>query len=510
MSSRLLRFSFLSLAILISGFAADSFSGTWRYVEGDFISVATISAQNGQLSGKVVEGPETYTFSGSHNGNRGHISVAIDGEAIPANLTLNGNTLTVVITGEQLVYQRQQAPKRPGFGGAAGRNPQKPITTGTAQPPAQDPSATAQQGAIILKRHTLVDKGMRNMQSHTVVAPKGWQVEGGAWWPNSNFFKILPSQDIKITSPTGIMVHIGPSIGAVDYYPSQQALQLGSQRPQEGTADNGYPVIHYPGDLPAWGHWLKTKGIPLTFPQAANIQVEQPVVVPELTALLQRNLRPIQQQQAQNNQQAQALGGGTHSFCDGSVMAALTRYDLNGKQWEHLFIFGVTIVGLDSQMGRKLWWSVEPSVSYRAETGTLEHHLPLLFTIANSVQPTPAWAKMKADHIAKMNQIANKGAADRARILSNSNAEINQLIHDGWKKREGIRDSTNQKVIDTIRGVERYHDPMGSAPVELPNTYQHVYSNGLGDYIMTNDHLYNPNSDTTVNNQQWNTLSRAP
>lgn len=520
--SGILRLLILYTAVIGSSMAAEGFAGSWRYVEGEFTSLATINAQNGQLTGKVVEGPETYSFSGKHTGNQGQITVVIGGESIPALLSVNGDQLTVSISGEQLIYLRQQPPRRPGFGGAAGRgngqqsNPVQPGATqpaagGTTQPTTNPgPAGPQPQGALILKRHTLVDTGMRNMQSHTVVVPQGWTVEGGAWWPNSQFFKILPSQDIKVTSPTGMMVHIGPSIGAVDYYPSQQAMQLGSQRPAEGAVDNGYPVIHYPGDLPAWGQWIKTKGIPMSFPGASDIQVEQPVIVPELTALLQRNLQPIRQQQALNNQQSQAMGGGMHSFCDGSVMAALTRYSLNGKKWEHLFIFGVTIVGLDSQMGRQLWWSVEPSVSYRAEAGTLESHLPMLFTIANSVQPTPQWAKMKADHIAKMNQISNKGAQDRARILSNSNAEINQMIHDGWKKREGIRDRTNQKVIDTIRGVERYNDPMSNSPVELPNTYQHVYSNGTGDYIMTNDHLYNPNTDNNVNNQQWNSLSRVP
>src|SRR5690606_34267818 len=151
---------------------------------------------------------------------------------------------------------------------------------------------------------TLTDPGSGNMPSHTVLAPTGWTVTGGAWWPGPNFFNILPSQDVTITAPDGRMVRLGPSIGATDFRPNPA---LGIPRPAEGTADNGYPVIYMPGSLEEWRHWIQTRGIPSSYPKAANIRVEPVTVLPEFTTILQRQLAPFRQQQAISNQQSQAM-----------------------------------------------------------------------------------------------------------------------------------------------------------------------------------------------------------
>ncbi|MDA3963568.1 MAG: hypothetical protein PF961_22510, partial [Planctomycetota bacterium] len=119
------------------------------------------------------------------------------------------------------------------------------------------------------------------------------------WWAGAQTFNILPSRDIKVIAQDGTMVHIGPGIGAVDFWPSAMTQQMGIQRPAEGTIDNGYPVIHYPGDLDGWKTWIATRGIPSAWPGAEQIVVEDVVIVPELTQLAQAQLEPIRRQQAQ-------------------------------------------------------------------------------------------------------------------------------------------------------------------------------------------------------------------
>ena len=120
------------------------------------------------------------------------------------------------------------------------------------------------------------------------------------------------------------------------------------------------------------------------------------VVVPELTQILQRQLAPISQQQEQNNQM---LGGHVRGLCDGAVLAGTCFYELDGKKWEHLIVFAVAYTANEMQVGTQFWWSVEPSVSYRAEAGQLEANMPLLMSIANSVRPTQKWAEMKMQHM---------------------------------------------------------------------------------------------------------------
>jgi len=181
-----------------------------------------------------------------------------------------------------------------------------------------EPSAT-QPARIVMKLHTLNDPGMGGMESHTVLAPAGWTVQGGAWWPPQQCFNILPSQEIKIIAPDGRMVHVGPSIGATDFRPSQHAMmQLGTRRPAEGGVDGGYPILYRPDSLPEWTTFIETKAFRTTFPTATNVRMEPVVVVPEYTELMQRQLAPIKQQQAQNNQM---LGGHVRGSCDGAVLA---------------------------------------------------------------------------------------------------------------------------------------------------------------------------------------------
>ncbi len=365
-------------------------------------------------------------------------------------------------------------------------------------------------GKVLMKLHTLNDPGSGNMPSHTILAPADWKVEGGAWWPAPQFFNILPTQDIKVTAPDGRLVHIGPSLGASDFRPSAFAqAQLGARRADEGSADNGNLVLYMPNTLDEWKTFLLEKAFKKSLPTATNFTMKSVVVIPELTAMLKKQLEPIIRQQEISNQQSRQMGLAMHSFADGAVLSGTCFYELDGKKWEHLIVFGTTQVGTDSQTGRQLWWAIEPSVSYRAEAGQLEANMPLFMAIANSVRMTPKWQAMKSDHSAKMNQIAAKGAADRSRIIANSNREISKIINDGYNERQASMDRTQKQVINAIRGVDDYTVPGSQDVVQLPNNYSHIYSNGNGEYLMTNDSLYNPNTDSNINNHTWSTMEAA-
>lgn len=383
--------------------------------------------------------------------------------------------------------------------------PDSPTDSTTGATSAAETGAPAD--AIVMKPHTVNDPGSGSMPSHTVLVPADWTVEGAAWWAGPNLFSILPSQNIKIAAPDGRLVHLGPNIGAVDFQPSEYAqFQLGTQRPPEGGIDNGYPVLHMPDTLDDWRVWMRDKILPQERPGATDIDVAPVVMLPELTALLLRQLAPIQQQNEQQNQQSQAMGGGTFSFTDGAVLGFTCTYQQDGRAWEEMIILGVTYFGLDSQVGRQLWWSIEPNVAYRAPAGELDANLPLFYAIANSLRMTPQWANMKANHAAKMNQIKAKGTADRSRILADSHRDIMKIITDGYNERQAIQDKTHEKFINTIREVENYTTPDGESTVQLPSYYEHVYTNGNGEYILTNDALYNPNTDSTVNSSNWDAM----
>jgi len=56
-------------------------------------------------------------------------------------------------------------------------------------------------------------------------------------------------------------------------------------------------------------------------------------------------------------------------------------------------------------------------------------------------------------------------------------------------------------------GVDTYMDT-GGQQVELPTGYDQVWSNGQGEYIVTDNTLFDPNADQTFNTQNWQTLER--
>lgn len=374
------------------------------------------------------------------------------------------------------------------------------------QSPAVQNTFAAQQlpaESIVMNITTLNDPGMGNMKSHRIMAPKGWSVTGGGWWPDMKFFKVYPSQDIKVTAPDGRMVHIGPAITATDLMPSPQ---LGMQRPAEGSVDSGLPVVYMPGSLSEWQSSLQNKILPQTLTGASNIRVSQVTVVPELTQILQKQLEPIRQMTEQQNQQNRSMGFNYVTRFDAAFLSASATFQRDGKNWEMLLMFGTSAMVSDSDIGRSFFWSVEPSVMFVAEQGQLDANMPLFLTISYSMQMTPEWSKMKYDHIAKMNQIAAKGAADRAQIWANSNREIAKMRNATYNQQQASQDRSNEKFIKAIREVEDYSVAGSSESVQLPSHYNYVYTNNVGDYILTNDSLYNPNTDLNINNRRWDTM----
>src|SRR5690606_2690896 len=329
-------------------------------------------------------------------------------------------------------------------------------------PGAQSAAPEKSAESIVMVPHELRDSGSGNMVSHKLLAPKGWKVEGGAWWANPMFFNVLPSRDIRVIAPDGREVHLTPTILAKDIVP---APQFGVPRPAEMSADNGVPIIYMPRSLDEWKRWVETRGIPQSYRGASNIKVNNASIVPELTELLRRQLEPLRQ--LVESQRAFNEAQGIRTSFDANVMACECGYRHEGRDWEEVAIFGISSQIMESALlGTQIVWTVDPTLSYRAPAGELEKSMPLLIAIANSARETPEWIKMRADLQAKLSGIAAEGArksaeeaAKRSRIIASYNQEISDIISSGYREREAIQDRTHQKVINAIRGTEDYTLP---------------------------------------------------
>lgn len=423
--------------------------------------------------------------------------------SVSGQFTLNGKqhayTLTAAGPAGQRTFQVGQhtATLTPVGGGGGARPPQ----------PAPSPSSP---GTLRLRQHTLVDKGMRNMPSHKILVPAGWKVEGGAWWAGNNFFSVLPSHEVTVTSPEGVEVELGPEIG-FKHYQANPNFPMPQTPQQTGQADGGYPVMEMPEGPEGWRQWILQTGMPEAYPDATNVQVRDIGIVQELQPVMQQLVGPMQQNAAQQNQMNRQMGMAGGSFADGAFYATHVTFERNGRRWEQLSLVGVYWLGMSMEYGRQLWWGVLPGRTFTVPEGELAKHLPTLVAIADSLQTTPQWAQMKHEHAAKLAGISAKGAADRAEIARKGmesvrkiNQETSDIIAGGYDVNSGM--GAQRKFVNSINEVEDYADPTDAGTTwQLPSGYDKAYSNGRGEIIMTNDVLNHPNTQN-LGMGDWNEM----
>ena len=60
-------------------------------------------------------------------------------------------------------------------------------------------------------------------------------------------------------------------------------------------------------------------------------------------------------------------------------------------------------------------------------------------------------------------------------------------------------DRAADSYSQSIRGVDAYHDPTSGRAVELPGGYKQVWTNGLGEYLLSDEAGFDPNIGSTIN-----------
>ena len=79
------------------------------------------------------------------------------------------------------------------------------------------------------------------------------------------------------------------------------------------------------------------------------------------------------------------------------------------------------------------------------------------------------------------------------------------MIMQSYNEREAVNDRIADRFSQYIRGVGKYYDPVNQKAVELPARYENAWTNGSGDYIVSESRSYNPNIDS---NQNWQKMPR--
>lgn len=351
---------------------------------------------------------------------------------------------------------------------------------------------------ILLQKHLLKDPKMHNMVSHNILVPKGWKVEGGAWWPPTQAFLLMPSKKIKVLAPDGSMLLIEPLFQAKELKMPQQ---LGVNAPRDGSFHEGFMVFTRPKSVTDWAQFYANKGIPALFPNARNIRITKTNIIPGIT-------QKFRQQAAEFAQALRSQSGpGMNIFADGMALSIEASYTDSGREWQHIIIFGTKYGGFGSPyIGRTTIWEVNNPVSMRVPKGKLSEYMPVFSAILNSLKVDPKWVSEVARGQAKIQKITVqvaldkiRGYSERSNIISQTGNDINQMIIAGGENRNRIREGSLNRVIHSINETRNYVNPNNQNTVTLPNQYERVFTNGNGDFILTNDRFYQPGSDQSIN-----------
>jgi hypothetical protein len=168
-----------------------------------------------------------------------------------------------------------------------------------------------------------------------------------------------------------------------------------------------------------------------------------------------------------------------------------------------------TLAGMGAygnQMAGNHMMAAYANFAARAPKGQLEKNEKLFDVIYRSYKLNPTWEAAITQHYMTIDQINLKGVQDRQRIIHESQQEISAMIEQGHLRREAIRDRSAERQIQSLRGVETYIDPATRTSVELAAGYQGAWTNGLGDYVLSDSPSFNPVREL---NGSWTALKPA-
>ena len=203
------------------------------------------------------------------------------------------------------------------------------------------------------------------------------------------------------------------------------------------------------------------------------------------------------------------------------------RYTLDGRELEE-DIFCV-VSSLTTQTGsgllaeEQVHWVAESLFAFRAERGRLDAMTRACMASVKSIHMNPQWfmayqaesRRILQERIAMQQMLQQMAAAQRASFqrsmhrlsdVSRTLSDTSDMISSGYESRSASYDRMSDNWSEAMRGVDSYVGPGGGSSVELPGGYEHAWTNGLGEYVLTDSSFLNPNEAASGN---WEQMRRG-
>jgi hypothetical protein len=345
---------------------------------------------------------------------------------------------------------------------------------------------------VHLKRFDIVDaQGFGEpVVALTLLAPADWRLEGGVAW-NMRFQCMgdMVRVSARLTSPDGKLgFEIFPS-----YIAEWQDDEWGRNMQAELLAQ-GQPGC--PLQPPFGAEDFLARMLVPGFRQGAAIAAREPA--PQVARAYEAKIRALLGQ----------LDPSIKIRTDAG--RALVRRQ-GFEEWITAITTSTAMPGLSPTAAMQggmayqyTYYTLAESVfGFRAPEGTIAQYEPLMAAMMGSVRINPQWEAAIQRVQQNIQRTILQGIADRAAIMRQAQSEIADIQMQAWRGAQAAQDRVMTNWSQQIRGTATYIDPEGQMQTELPDHYDSVWSNGLGDYVLVTTPGLNPNQVLDGNWTEW-------
>ena len=325
--------------------------------------------------------------------------------------------------------------------------PKAPAKTngGTAQP-----AGSMSSGVLRLKRHAFPDVTMGTPEAYTVLLPDNWSAEGKIEWRPVGEVP-FPQQMIEITSPQNGRIIFSP-------------LMTFSYMEGPGMESQGVPP---PADFPQWF----VQSLAQANPKVSNVQLVSSRRDAKSEAFL-----------AKVERDTGGLGG-----MEREVYVLVWEYDEGEiRRREEANVTFVRFAPYESANLNSQLWSISHTGSISAPAQQFAAQRLSLLNVGGTLRPTPQWHTQSQAVIAEMSR---RRAANNWEIIKERGRQISQVSdadYAKYKRDMSGGDAAQRTRINGIYETDDFKDTNGDI-VNLPMHYHHVFSDGKGNYVLSNN-----------------------
>lgn len=337
------------------------------------------------------------------------------------------------------------------------------------------------------------------VEAFRLLIPSDWKTEGGVRWVSDlgcppNIIQV----QFRATAPDGITgIEFLPNYtwASSDDPMMQNILQ---QQAQSRMGCTFGPVV---GPV----EFLRQKVAPQMRPGARIVAGE---ILPVATKKLQAGFASMNQQFAASGLRSMQTGE------VGRVRLAYPIGQLNVEEWISASVVANISVGMSTSgalqsnlnaTARNYQLTGQDVFVMRAPKGQLDTQSSLFSLIFGSIQVNPQYIAAVTQFYANIARINAQAAADRSRIWREAQAYIEKTRKETYEYQQQVQNRISEQFSQAIRGVETYTDPRSNERVELSAGYQNAWSNGKGEYILSESVSFDPR---VVFKEDWTLMKK--